>query len=85
MDETLDNEQWIEPVAQGVGAAVGSVVWVPRGADWFIALLKTIEDRYAMLPQPGHRCVCNTSLFCMRSVRNETRFPLRRTQYMCNW
>ncbi|XP_034830653.1 RAD50-interacting protein 1 [Maniola hyperantus] len=55
MDETLGNEQWIEAVASGVGAAVGSVVWVPRGADWFIALLKTIEDRYAMLPQPGHR------------------------------
>ncbi|CAH2246959.1 RAD50-interacting protein 1 [Pararge aegeria] len=55
MDETLGNEQWIEPVAAGVGAAVGSVVWVPRGADWFIALLKTIEDRYSMLPQPGHR------------------------------
>ncbi|CAH0719433.1 unnamed protein product, partial [Brenthis ino] len=55
MDETLDNEQWIEAVAAGVGSAVGAVVWVPRGADWFIALLKTIEDRYAMLPQPGHR------------------------------
>ncbi|CAH0397943.1 unnamed protein product [Chilo suppressalis] len=55
MDETLGSEQWSEAVAAGVGAAVGSVVWVPRGADWFIALLKTIEDRYAMLPQPGHR------------------------------
>ncbi|XP_032519394.2 RAD50-interacting protein 1 isoform X1 [Danaus plexippus] len=55
MDETLDNSQWIEPVASGVVSAVGSVLWVPRGADWFIALLKTIEDRYAMLPQPGHR------------------------------
>ncbi|KAL0892967.1 hypothetical protein ABMA27_014637 [Loxostege sticticalis] len=55
MDETLGSEQWSEAVASGVGAAVGSVVWVPRGADWFIALLKTIEDRYAVLPQPGHR------------------------------
>ncbi|CAG9786222.1 unnamed protein product [Diatraea saccharalis] len=55
MDETLGSEQWSEAVAAGVGAAVGSVVWVPRGADWFIALLKTIEDRYATLPQPGHR------------------------------
>ncbi|KAJ0177152.1 hypothetical protein K1T71_007161 [Dendrolimus kikuchii] len=55
MDETLGSEQWSEAVASGVGAAVGSVLWVPRGADWFIALLKTIEDRYAVLPQPGHR------------------------------
>ncbi|XP_052740464.1 RAD50-interacting protein 1 [Bicyclus anynana] len=55
MDETLGSDQWVEPVAAGVGAAVGSVLWVPRGADWFITLLKTIEDRYAMLPQPGHR------------------------------
>ncbi|XP_038211741.1 RAD50-interacting protein 1 [Zerene cesonia] len=55
MDEMLDTEQWIEPVAAGVGAAVGSLVWVPRGSDWFISLLKTIEDRYATLPQPGHR------------------------------
>ncbi|XP_045448874.1 RAD50-interacting protein 1 [Melitaea cinxia] len=55
MDEMLDSEQWIEPVAAGVGAAVGSVVWVPRGADWFVSLLKTIEDRYTVLPQPGHR------------------------------
>lgn len=57
MDETLDSEQWIEAVAAGVGAAVGSVVWVPRGADWFVSLLKTIEDRYTILPQPGHRYV----------------------------
>ncbi|XP_026317786.1 RAD50-interacting protein 1 [Hyposmocoma kahamanoa] len=55
MDETLGSEQWSEAVAAGVGSAVGSVVWVPRGADWFIALLKTIEERYAVLPQPGHR------------------------------
>ncbi|XP_047529205.1 RAD50-interacting protein 1 [Vanessa atalanta] len=55
MDETLDSEQWIEPVAGGVGAAVGALLWVPRGADWFVSLLKTIEDRYAILPQPGHR------------------------------
>ncbi|CAG5031588.1 unnamed protein product [Parnassius apollo] len=55
MDEALGNEQWSEPVAAGVSVAVGSVLWVPRSADWFIALLKTIEDRYAMLPQPGHR------------------------------
>ncbi|XP_045529430.1 RAD50-interacting protein 1 [Pieris brassicae] len=55
MDEMLDNEQWFEPVAAGVGAAVGSFVWVPRGSDWFVALLKTIEERYAILPQPGHR------------------------------
>ncbi|CAH2106494.1 unnamed protein product [Euphydryas editha] len=55
MDETLDSEQWIEAVAAGVGSAVGSVVWVPRGADWFVTLLKTIEDRYSILPQPGHR------------------------------
>ncbi|XP_047513348.1 RAD50-interacting protein 1 isoform X2 [Pieris napi] len=55
MDEMLDNEQWFEPVAAGVGAAVGSYVWVPRGSDWFVALLKTIEERYATLPQPGHR------------------------------
>lgn len=55
MDETLGSEQWCEPVAAGVSSAVGTVLWVPRGADWFIALLKTIEDRYAVLPQPGHR------------------------------
>ncbi|KAI8420838.1 hypothetical protein MSG28_008037 [Choristoneura fumiferana] len=55
LDETLDNEQWSEPIAGGNGSAVGTVIWVPRGADWFIALLKTIEDRYAVLPQPGHR------------------------------
>ncbi|XP_059045414.1 RAD50-interacting protein 1 [Achroia grisella] len=55
MDETLDNDQWCEPVASGVTSAVGTVLWVPRGADWFITLLKTIEDRYAVLPQPGHR------------------------------
>lgn len=55
MDETLGSEQWSEAVAAGVGSAVGSVLWVPRGADWFIALLKTIEERYAVLPQPGHR------------------------------
>ncbi|KAM3964419.1 RAD50 interactor 1 [Aphomia sociella] len=55
MDETLDSEQWCEPVAAGVSSAVGTVLWVPRGADWFISLLKTIEDRYAVLPQPGHR------------------------------
>ncbi|GBP33625.1 RAD50-interacting protein 1 [Eumeta japonica] len=55
MEESLSNEQWMEAVAGGAGAAVGAVVWVPRGADWFISLLKTIEDRYALLPQPGHR------------------------------
>ncbi|XP_041977913.1 RAD50-interacting protein 1 [Aricia agestis] len=55
MDDILDNEQWTEPVAAGVGAAVGALLWVPRGADWFVTLLKTIEDRYAALPQPGHR------------------------------
>ncbi|XP_013199774.2 RAD50-interacting protein 1 [Amyelois transitella] len=55
MDEMLSNDQWCEPVALGVGSAVGSMLWVPRGADWFIALLKTIEERYAVLPQPGHR------------------------------
>ncbi|XP_072932060.1 RAD50-interacting protein 1 isoform X2 [Epargyreus clarus] len=55
MDETLDNDQWIEAVATGVGSAVGCVLWVPRGADWFISLLKTMEDRYFILPQPGHR------------------------------
>lgn len=55
MDETLGNEQWSEPVAGGTGAAVGALLWVPKGADWFITLLKTIEDRYALLPQPGHR------------------------------
>ncbi|VVC86474.1 unnamed protein product [Leptidea sinapis] len=55
MDEMLDNEQWIEPVGSGVCAAVGSLLWVPRGSDWFVALLKTIEERYAILPQPGHR------------------------------
>ncbi|XP_053607174.1 RAD50-interacting protein 1 [Plodia interpunctella] len=55
IDEMLSNEQWCESVASGVGSAVGPMLWVPRGADWFIALLKTIEDRYAVLPQPGHR------------------------------
>lgn len=35
MDETLDSEQWIEAVAVGAGAAVGSVVWVLRGTDWY--------------------------------------------------
>ncbi|XP_050673037.1 RAD50-interacting protein 1 isoform X3 [Leptidea sinapis] len=55
MDEMLDNEQWIEPLGSGVCAAVGSLLWVPRGSDWFVALLKTIEERYAILPQPGHR------------------------------
>ncbi|KAL4712322.1 hypothetical protein ACJJTC_004084 [Scirpophaga incertulas] len=55
MDEILSSEQWTEPVAAGIEAAVGSLVWVPRGADWFVSLLKTIEDRYAILPQPGHR------------------------------
>ncbi|XP_063825281.1 RAD50-interacting protein 1 [Ostrinia nubilalis] len=55
MDETLSSEQWSEAVAAGIGSAVGAMVWVPRGADWFIALLKTIEDRYVVLPQPGHR------------------------------
>ncbi|XP_013168977.1 PREDICTED: RAD50-interacting protein 1 [Papilio xuthus] len=55
MDEALESEQWCEPVAAGVSVAVGAALWVPRSADWFIALLKTIEDRYAMLPQPGHR------------------------------
>ncbi|CAK1547129.1 unnamed protein product [Leptosia nina] len=55
MDEMLDTEQWIEPVVAGVGAAIGSLLWVPRGSDWFISLLKTIEDRYVTLPQPGHR------------------------------
>lgn len=55
MDEALGSEQWSEPVAAGVSVAVGDVLWIPRSADWFIALLKTIEDRYAMLPQPGHR------------------------------
>ncbi|XP_049869018.1 RAD50-interacting protein 1 [Pectinophora gossypiella] len=55
MDETLGNEQWSEAVAAGVGSAVGAMVWVPRAADWFIALLITIEERYSMLPQPGHR------------------------------
>ncbi|XP_030035730.1 RAD50-interacting protein 1 isoform X2 [Manduca sexta] len=55
MDETLGNDQWGEPVAAGVGAASGAVLWVPRAADWFVSLLKTIEDRYAALPQPGHR------------------------------
>ncbi|XP_050346271.1 RAD50-interacting protein 1 isoform X2 [Nymphalis io] len=55
MDETLDSSQWAEPVAGGAGAAVGALLWVPRGADWFVSLLKTIEERYAILPQPGHR------------------------------
>ncbi|XP_068631637.1 RAD50-interacting protein 1 [Battus philenor] len=55
MDEALGSEQWSEPVAAGVEVAVGTVLWVPRSADWFIALLKTIEDRYSMLPEPGHR------------------------------
>ncbi|CAH2037618.1 unnamed protein product, partial [Iphiclides podalirius] len=55
MDEALGSEQWCEPVVSGVGVAVGDVLWVPRAADWFVALLKTIEDRYATLPQPGHR------------------------------
>ncbi|KPJ08133.1 RAD50-interacting protein 1 [Papilio machaon] len=55
MDEALESEQWCEPVAAGVSVAVGAALWVPRCADWFIALLKTIEDRYSMLPQPGHR------------------------------
>ncbi|KOB79405.1 RAD50-interacting protein 1, partial [Operophtera brumata] len=44
-----------EPVAGGATSAVGALLWVPRSADWFITLLKTIEERYAMLPQPGHR------------------------------
>lgn len=57
MDEMLSSNQWTETVAATGGAAVGSVLWVPRGADWFISLLKTIEDRYAVLPQPGHRYV----------------------------
>ncbi|KAI5651976.1 RINT-1 / TIP-1 family domain-containing protein [Phthorimaea operculella] len=55
MDETLGSEQWSEPVAAGVGAAVGAAVWVPRAADWLVSLLSTIEQRYSMLPQPGHR------------------------------
>lgn len=55
MDETLGSSQWEEPVAGGAGAATGALLWVPRGADWFITLLKTIEDRYSALPQPGHR------------------------------
>lgn len=55
MDETLQSEYWSEPVAAGASAAVGALLWVPRSADWFITLLKTIEERYAMLPQPGHR------------------------------
>ena len=55
MDETLGSEQWSEPMGAGVGAAVGAALWVPRAADWFIALLKTIQDRYTVLPQLGHR------------------------------
>ncbi|XP_028043973.1 RAD50-interacting protein 1 [Bombyx mandarina] len=55
MDEILGSDQWTEPVVTGTGVATGAILWVPRAADWFVTLLKTIEDRYAVLPQPGHR------------------------------
>ncbi|KAG7302858.1 hypothetical protein JYU34_012841 [Plutella xylostella] len=51
MDETLGSSEWRSVVCAGGGAAG----WVPRAADWFIALLTTIEERYAVLPRPGHR------------------------------
>uniref|UniRef100_A0A2A4J1C9 RAD50-interacting protein 1 n=1 Tax=Heliothis virescens TaxID=7102 RepID=A0A2A4J1C9_HELVI len=55
MDESLESSQWSEGVGAGAGAATGSALWIPRAADWFVTLLRTIEDRYALLPQPGHR------------------------------
>lgn len=55
MDETLGNEQWMDGVCAGAVVSSRVAGWVPRGADWLVALLRTIEDRYAMLPQPGHR------------------------------
>ncbi|KAJ8728082.1 hypothetical protein PYW08_016467 [Mythimna loreyi] len=55
MDESLQCPQWCEGVGSGAGAATGSALWIPRAADWFVTLLRTIEDRYKLLPQPGHR------------------------------
>ncbi|XP_026725040.1 RAD50-interacting protein 1 [Trichoplusia ni] len=55
MDESLGCSQWSEGVGAGAGAATGSALWIPRAADWFVTLLRTIEDRYVLLPQPGHR------------------------------
>lgn len=55
MEEALSSPSWMEPIAAGVGVAVGSALWVPRAADWFATMLKTIEERYALLPQPGHK------------------------------
>lgn len=55
MDETLESSQWSEGVGTGAGAATGAALWIPRAADWFVTLLRTIEDRYTLLPQPGHR------------------------------
>lgn len=55
MDESLGSSQWYEGVGSGTSAVKGAALWVPRAADWFVTLLRTIEDRYALLPQPGHR------------------------------
>ncbi|CAB3253495.1 unnamed protein product [Arctia plantaginis] len=55
MDESLGSPQWCEGVGAGACAVTGAALWVPRAADWFVSLLRTIEDRYAFLPQPGHR------------------------------
>ncbi|XP_035433109.2 RAD50-interacting protein 1 [Spodoptera frugiperda] len=55
MDEILESPQWSEGVGSGAGAATGAALWIPRAADWFVTLLRTIEDRYKLLPQPGHR------------------------------
>ncbi|XP_075973425.1 RAD50 interactor 1 [Anticarsia gemmatalis] len=55
MDESLESSQWCEGVGAGTAAVTGAALWVPRAADWFVTLLRTIEDRYALLPQPGHR------------------------------
>ncbi|CAG9094113.1 unnamed protein product [Plutella xylostella] len=51
MAAALCGSEWRSVVCAGGGAAG----WVPRAADWFIALLTTIEERYAVLPRPGHR------------------------------
>lgn len=55
MDESLESPQWCEGVGAGTVAVTGAALWVPQAADWFVTLLRTIEDRYSLLPQPGHR------------------------------
>lgn len=54
MEEMLGSDEWMEVVSTG-SVAEPVVGWVPKGADWLTVIIKNLEDRYTLLPQPGHR------------------------------